>query len=113
MRILIKNGHVLDPKNSIDSVLDLYIEDGEIVQMEPQIDINGGDIEEIDASGLIVAPGLVDMHCHLRSHRIFTASVYLMPSTCIKNRRADIPPIPLDFQCHLLVSSLILKLSWS
>lgn len=66
MRILIKNGHVLDPKNSIDSVLDLYIEDGEIVQMEPQIDINGGDIEEIDASGLIVAPGLVDMHCHLR-----------------------------------------------
>ncbi len=66
MRILIKNGHVLDPKNSIDSVLDLYIEDGEIVQMEPGIDINGGDIEEIDASGLIVAPGLVDMHCHLR-----------------------------------------------
>lgn len=66
MRILIKNGRVLDPKNNVDSVLDLYIEDGEIVQMEPDIDMSGGEIEEIDASGLIVAPGLVDMHCHLR-----------------------------------------------
>lgn len=66
MRILIKNGRVLDPKNHVDSVMDLYIEDGEIVQMEPDIDMDGGDIEEIDASGLIVAPGLVDMHCHLR-----------------------------------------------
>ena len=66
MRILIKNGRVLDPKNQIDSVMDLYIEDGEIVQMEPDIDMDGGDIEEIDATGLIVAPGLVDMHCHLR-----------------------------------------------
>ena len=50
----------------MDSVLDLYIEYGEIVQMEPDIDMSGGEIEEIDASGLIVAPGLVDMHCHLR-----------------------------------------------
>ena len=66
MRILIKNGRVLDPKNQVDSVMDLYIEDGEIVQMEPDIDMDGGDIEEIDAGGLIVAPGLVDMHCHLR-----------------------------------------------
>lgn len=66
MRILIKNGRVLDPKNQIDSVMDVYIEDGEIVQMEPDIDMDGGDIEEIDATGLIVAPGLVDMHCHLR-----------------------------------------------
>ena len=49
----------------------------------------------------------------LSSHSSFTASVNFIPSTSIRNRSADTPPISLDFQCHLLDSSLILKLSWS
>lgn len=66
MRILIKNGRVVDPANNIDEVLDVYIENGIIEEVGASLDYSGADIEVIDASGKIVAPGLVDMHCHLR-----------------------------------------------
>ncbi|OQB14051.1 MAG: Dihydroorotase [Firmicutes bacterium ADurb.Bin193] len=66
MRILIKNGRVIDPKNGIDDVLDIYIDNKIIEEVGKDLDYSGADIEEIDASGKIVAPGLVDMHCHLR-----------------------------------------------
>ncbi len=66
MRILIKNGRVIDPANKIDEILDIYIEKGKIEDVGPNLDYSGAEIEEIDASGKIVAPGLVDMHCHLR-----------------------------------------------
>jgi len=61
--ILIKNGHVIDPANNIDEQLDIYIEDGKIKEIGK--DLPKGDIV-IDAKGKSVAPGLVDMHCHLR-----------------------------------------------
>ncbi|MBE7030053.1 MAG: dihydroorotase [Ruminococcaceae bacterium] len=66
MRLLIKNGRVLDPSNGLDEIMDIYMENSEIVQIEKDIDLSGVDIEIIDATGLTVAPGLVDMHCHLR-----------------------------------------------
>lgn len=66
MRILIKNGRVVDPKNKIDGVMDLYIENGVIEDIGEDLDYDASDLETIDATGKIVAPGLVDMHCHLR-----------------------------------------------
>lgn len=66
MKILIKGGHVLDPKNHIDGVYDIYIEDGVICDIEENLELDGLGIDVIDAKGKIVAPGLVDMHCHLR-----------------------------------------------
>ena len=66
MRILIKNGHVIDPANKRDGYFDVYIEDGKILEIEPELDYDGVDIEVIDATGKVVSPGLVDMHCHLR-----------------------------------------------
>lgn len=63
-RTLIKNGRVLDPKNSIDQICDLYIEGGNISQIGINLNISADQI--IEAKDLIVTPGLVDMHVHLR-----------------------------------------------
>jgi dihydroorotase len=63
-RILIRNGHMVDPANQIDSIQDLLICDGRITQIGEQIEVEAHRI--IDARGLIVTPGLIDMHVHLR-----------------------------------------------
>ncbi len=66
MKILIKGGRVIDPANKIDEVTDIYISDGVIEEIGTQLDVDGLEINVIDATGLIVAPGLIDMHTHLR-----------------------------------------------
>jgi dihydroorotase len=61
--ILLKGGHVIDPKNGIDSKMDVAITDGRITQVAPEIsEKNVKNV--IDASGLYVTPGLIDMHVH-------------------------------------------------
>ena len=62
---IIRNGRVIDPANKRDEVADLYIADGRIAD-QPAIRNGKSQIEEIDAQGVIVAPGLIDMHVHLR-----------------------------------------------
>ena len=64
MTVLIKGGNVVDPKNNINDVLDILIEDDKIVKVEKNIS-NTAD-EVLDASGLCVMPGFIDMHVHLR-----------------------------------------------
>ncbi|MCK4621091.1 MAG: dihydroorotase [Desulfuromonadales bacterium] len=64
MKILVKSGRVIDPANYIDEKLDILIVDGIIAELSPHID--AGDAEVINAAGLLVTPGLVDMHVHLR-----------------------------------------------
>ena len=66
MKILIKNGHVIDPANGIDEVTDIFIDNGVISEIGVNPDLAGVEMEVIDATGKIVAPGLVDMHVHLR-----------------------------------------------
>ena len=66
MKLLIKNGHVIDPANGIDEVTNIFVENGVISEVGVDKDLDGLDIEIIDASGKIVTPGLVDMHVHLR-----------------------------------------------
>ncbi|WPD23975.1 MAG: dihydroorotase [Candidatus Electrothrix scaldis] len=61
--LLIKNGRIIDPANSLDEVRDLLIVDGRIA--DPATAIPSG-VQEIDASGCWVAPGFIDMHVHLR-----------------------------------------------
>jgi len=63
---IIRNGRVIDPANRRDEIADLYIGDGKIVGSKTEIRSPKSEIEEIDAKGLIVAPGLIDMHVHLR-----------------------------------------------
>ena len=64
-KILIRNGHVIDPANGVDAVCDILIEDGKIAKVEAAIAAGEG-VRVIDAAGKVVAPGLIDMHCHLR-----------------------------------------------
>jgi len=63
---IIRNGRVIDPANKRDEVADLYIADGKIVGSESEIRNPKSEIDEIDARNLIVCPGLIDMHVHLR-----------------------------------------------
>ncbi len=64
MRLLIKNGRVIDPSSGIDETLDILIDRGKIVEIKPKIDNQEAKI--IDASRLVVSPGFIDMHTHLR-----------------------------------------------
>jgi len=64
MSILIKNGRVIDPANAIDAQLDLLIEAGRISQIGENLSVEAQ--QTIDASGMLVTPGLVDIHVHLR-----------------------------------------------
>ncbi|MFV0519812.1 MAG: dihydroorotase [Lachnospirales bacterium] len=63
-KILIKNGNIIDPKNNIDDILDLLIEDGKVCKIGENICDN--DVTTIDATGCWVVPGLIDLHVHLR-----------------------------------------------
>ena len=62
--LLIRGGHVIDPANHIDRTADVLIRDGKVVAVGPKL--KEAAEETIDARGLIVAPGLIDMHVHLR-----------------------------------------------
>ena len=62
---VIRNGRIIDPANRRDEIGDLVIANGRVAD-QSAIRNQKSEIEEIDASGLIVAPGLVDMHVHLR-----------------------------------------------
>lgn len=64
MRIVLKNGHVIDYKNKIDEISDILIEDGKIIKIAKKIDENVE--KEIDCTNLKVIPGMIDIHCHLR-----------------------------------------------
>lgn len=63
--LLIRGGRLVDPSQELDGFFDLLLEDGVVSRVAESIKASQG-VEEIDASGLIVTPGLIDMHVHLR-----------------------------------------------
>jgi dihydroorotase len=64
MELLIRNGRVVDPATKTDETLDLLIRDGRIAGIGPRIELRAREV--IDAARLVVVPGLIDMHVHLR-----------------------------------------------
>ncbi len=66
--LLIKNGRVLDPSSKTDAALDILVHGERIAEIAPtgKITRTANDAEVFDAAGLIVAPGFIDMHVHLR-----------------------------------------------
>ena len=64
MKLLIRNGRVVDPANNLDEICDILVENSKIFKVAKNIKIDADNT--IDATGKIVIPGLVDMHVHLR-----------------------------------------------
>ncbi|MBP1609200.1 MAG: dihydroorotase, multifunctional complex type [Acidobacteria bacterium] len=64
MQLILKQGRVVDPTQKINQIADVGIDDGRIVEIAAKIRRSGRKV--IDARGLIVAPGFIDMHVHLR-----------------------------------------------
>ncbi|MEO0128874.1 MAG: dihydroorotase [candidate division WOR-3 bacterium] len=62
--LLIKNGRVIDPKSKFDRIADILIEGNKIQKIDRNLKIDADKI--IDASGMIISPGFIDLHCHLR-----------------------------------------------
>lgn len=60
--LLIKNGHVIDPKNGIDGVMDVAVLDGKIARVDNTIDAQAETV--VDAGGKYVTPGILDIHTH-------------------------------------------------
>ena len=63
--VLIKGGRLIDPAQGVDQILDLLVRDGVVRGADRQISAPK-DADVIDATGLVVCPGFVDLHCHLR-----------------------------------------------
>lgn len=62
--IVIKNGHLIDPKNNIDGIMDVAISNGKIALISKAIDAKEGK-KVIDAKNMYVTPGIIDMHVHV------------------------------------------------
>src|SRR6478752_1854284 len=65
MKLLLKNGRVIDPAAGRDGQFDVLIEDGRIATIGKSLSADGARVIDVPA-GFIVAPGLIDMHVHLR-----------------------------------------------
>jgi len=86
---ILKGGHVIDPKNNIDEVLDVAILDGKIAAVSRDIDVKlGGQV--IDVSGLYITPGLIDIHGH-----VFAGTE---PDHAYSNGFSSVPPDGFTFR---------------
>jgi dihydroorotase len=128
MRILIKDGRVIDPANKIDAVMDILIENDKIFKVAKNINSNVEAV--IDASNKIVIPGIIDMHVHLREpgredkETVATATaaaakggvttVLAMPNTqpamdCLENIELLKTIISQDAKVNVLICAAITK----
>lgn len=64
--LLIKGGRVIDPASRVDANLDVLLRDGRVAELAPPNTIRESADEKFDARGLVVAPGFIDIHVHLR-----------------------------------------------
>src|ERR1700735_143549 len=64
--LLIKGGHVIDPAAKINAPMDVLLRDGRVAEVALPNKVRGSADEKFDARGLIVAPGFIDLHVHLR-----------------------------------------------
>lgn len=90
--LLIRGGHVIDAKNGIDAVMDVAIDDGKILRVSENIDPQNA-FRVVDATGLFVTPGLIDMH----SHNFFGTE----PDAYLSNSYTALPPDGFSFRAGI------------
>src|ERR1043166_5230244 len=66
MRLLIANGYVIDPSQGVNAGVDVFIEDGRVAALLGRGEARPEGAQVFDATGLVVAPGFIDLHTHLR-----------------------------------------------
>lgn len=87
--LLLKGGHVIDPKNGISGTMDVGIADGKIAVVAPDVDADrAGTV--VDAAGLYVTPGLIDLHVH-----VFFGTE---PDAYLSNSYSSVPPDGFTFR---------------
>ena len=64
--LLIKGGHLIDPAARVDAPMDVLLKNGRVAEVAAPNKIRGRADQKLDARGLIVAPGFIDLHVHLR-----------------------------------------------
>ena len=64
MKLLIKNGHVVNPENDLNAVQDVLIENDRIIKVADSVRDDADTV--LDAKGMYVMPGFIDLHVHLR-----------------------------------------------
>src|SRR5260370_3950069 len=64
--LTIRGGHVIDPAQKLDGQYDILLKDGLVAEVAPKGKLRGKGDATLDAKGLIVAPGFIDIHVHLR-----------------------------------------------
>ena len=87
--LLLKGGHVIDPKNGIDAVMDVTIDDGKILEVGPNLSPDSV-AQIVNAEGLYVVPGLIDIH----SHNFFGTE----PNAYLSNSYTAVPPDGFTFR---------------
>jgi dihydroorotase len=87
--ILIKGAHLIDAKNNIDKIMDVAVSDSKIAAVAPQISSSSAK-KIIDASGLYITPGLIDIHTH-----VFWGT---LPDAYISNSYTSLPPDGFTFR---------------
>jgi dihydroorotase len=119
-KLLIKNGRVIDPASRRDETADVLVQDGNIVAIGPNLKAAGA--ERFEATGLVVAPGFIDMHVHLRepgfehSETIETGSraaaaggftsICPMPNTKPVNDKATVTSYVIERARHFAVTNV-------
>ncbi len=86
--LLLKGGHVIDPKNRVDSVRDVAITGGRVARVAESIDVSQSR-QVVDVSGLYVTPGLLDIHVHIYPR---------LPQTLAPGRNLGVDPDAFSFR---------------
>lgn len=93
MKILLKNGRVVDYASKTNEKIDILIEDGVIVKLQKEILAKADNV--IDCTGLVIIPGMIDMHCHLREPGFeYKETIETGSKSAVKGGFTTICPMP-------------------